>query len=351
MEKKIFKTYRAEVKDFDMKGGTVELLIPVSTPSVDRDNESIAAEAWKKTLPAFMKRPVLVSSHNYFDLTAQIGEFEKLKATGEGLMALPKYYVGEGNQEADWGFNLASKGMAAFSVGFIPKKWINHEDGDRKTGKPFRTYTEVELLEVSQVVVPSNRDAIQGLKAKGVKDPVVKELLDDIETTDFEDMPVDAVEGEDKAEKKLEIESKIAETEAEAKVEVKPKEKVEIKVSQEEIRDDIAYLIGSIEKEGISEKTAPEAWKLVNSILRLAGGDIPVDIKAYFKADLVDEHILGFKSVLAVLDKVISQIEVPEKKATPTVPKINDDDLVMKIAETTTKAIDSYMNRLRGKVD
>jgi hypothetical protein len=73
--------------------------------------------------------------------------------------------------------------MAAYSVGFIPTKW---EDGDgEKT--PKRTYTEQELLEISHVVVPSNRDAIQGLRGKSA-DSMMNQLIEDIVNADIEDL-------------------------------------------------------------------------------------------------------------------------------------------------------------------
>lgn len=169
----LYKTYRAEVKEINEDEGIIDMLIPVSTTSVDRDGEVIESIAFKKTIPKFMKHPVLVASHDYHDLTNQIGEWTKLKITEGGMEGKPKYYVNAGNEQADWAYYLASKGVAAFSIGFIPKVW---EDGDGdKT--PRRKFTEVELLEISQVIVPSNRDAIQSMRSKAV-DPVIKEICD-----------------------------------------------------------------------------------------------------------------------------------------------------------------------------
>ncbi len=184
----IWKTYRAEVKGFDEKTGEVDMFIPVSSMSVDRDGEVVEPAAFKKTLPKFMKRPVLVASHDYKDLTNQIGEWSRLKIGAAGMDGKPKYYIGEGNAQADWGFKLASKGMAAFSIGFIPTKW---EDGDG-TKAPRRTYQEVELLEISQVIVPSNRDAIQGLRSVST-DSVVKGLIDDIINAEIVDLTTEPV--------------------------------------------------------------------------------------------------------------------------------------------------------------
>lgn len=173
-----FKTFRVECKATE-EDGVIDAFIPMSMGTVDRDEERILPTAFEKTLPIFAKRPVLLSSHNYGSLTNQIGEFRELKIKGKGLYAKPKYYINEGNPEADWAYKLAQHNMAAFSVGFIPKK---AEDG-KSDKDPRRTYTEVELLEISQVAVPSNRDAIQGLKAKAVG--VEAALLDEVLESDL----------------------------------------------------------------------------------------------------------------------------------------------------------------------
>ncbi len=172
----IWKTFRAELKEPD-EDGSLNMFIPVSTASIDRDSEVIEPSAFKKTIPKFMKHPVLVASHDYRDLTNQIGEWTKLKITddGKGIEGKPKYYIGMGNDQADWAYKLAQKGVAAFSIGFIPTKW---EDGDGvKSAK--RTYQEVELLEISQVIIPSNRDAVMSMRSKSV-DPVINQLIEDI---------------------------------------------------------------------------------------------------------------------------------------------------------------------------
>ncbi len=175
----IYKTFRAELKEPD-EDGSLNMFIPVSTMSMDRDGEVIEPSAFKKTIPKFMNHPVLVASHDYRDLTNQIGEWTKLKITDKGIEGKPKYYVGMGNEQADWAYKLAQKGVAAFSIGFIPTKW---EDGDGiKSAR--RTYQEVELLEISQVIIPSNRDAIMGMRSKGV-DPIVNSLLDEVEKSDL----------------------------------------------------------------------------------------------------------------------------------------------------------------------
>jgi len=172
-----YKTFRAEVEGVDKDEGTIDMLIPVSSSQVDRDGEVVLPEAFKKTIPKFMKHPVLVASHNYSSLENQIGEWTKLKVEDNGVSGKNRYYINEGNAQADWAFNLASKGVAAFSIGFMPKKWHDGE-GEKE---PRRTYDEIELLEISQVIIPSNRDAIQSMRSKSADDPIICELCDEAE--------------------------------------------------------------------------------------------------------------------------------------------------------------------------
>ena len=226
-----YKYVRCETKSADPVTGIIDMLIPVSTDSTDRTQESIGADAWTKRLPVFMKRPILVSSHDYSDIRKQIGEFISLIPTPQGLMGKPKYYVNQGNEEADWAFNIASKGMAAYSVGFIPYDFTQAKTKNENEAQI--QYTDCELLEISQVVVPCNRDAIQAQRSKAVN-PVVGKLMDDILAT----LP----------EKK--------------------------EYSQEEIADQIDYLKKIIEKSNLSPEN-------LESLSRLTGSDMPdLDIKS-----------------------------------------------------------------------
>ncbi len=140
----------------------------VSTENKDRDGDIIRQAGWDTS--HFNEHPVLLTSHDYRSLLSQIGEWEDMKVTGAKalnggpqLEGVARYYVGEGNPEADWGFKLAAKGMAAYSVGFIPDmsraKELKGEDS-------FFTNYEFngqELLEVSAVTIPSNREALQSM--------------------------------------------------------------------------------------------------------------------------------------------------------------------------------------------
>lgn len=161
---KITKIFVGEIRSFDEKNKTVRAV--VSDQSIDRYGEVILASAYTNGLDNYKKNPVLLSSHNYGSLKNIIGKAEELTIGKKDLEVEFKYFVDDGNSEADWGWKLASKyKIAAFSVGFLPKKSIGadwEKDGeDIMAGKvPRRTYTEVELLEVSQVTVPANPNAV-----------------------------------------------------------------------------------------------------------------------------------------------------------------------------------------------
>lgn len=154
------KVVRAEIKEVDTEAKTVTAV--VSTETQDRDGDIIRQSGWD--LKHFKGHPVLLSSHDYRSLLNQIGEWPSMKVVSKELVGTAKFYVDEGNPEADWAWQLAQKGRLAFSVGFIPDMakaakietegsyWYNFE------------FKSQELLEVSAVTVPSNPDGLQRMK-------------------------------------------------------------------------------------------------------------------------------------------------------------------------------------------
>jgi HK97 family phage prohead protease len=186
----LHRYFRAQVRNVDSTSFTVDAL--VSDGTCDRHGTVIKPDAWKKDLRYFKDHPILLASHDHLSLLSQIGEAQSIKTTDEGLMCKFKYYVGEGNPEADWAFKLAERGMAMYSVGFIPHEY---EDPEYKEDKkkdpikdPWRVYTRTELAEVSQVTVGSNRNALQRVlenvypdgKGNDPDDEVLAELAGDI---------------------------------------------------------------------------------------------------------------------------------------------------------------------------
>ena len=187
---KVFKSYRAETKELEGQDGTVRAI--VSTEAMDRDGEVIKTSAWGNTIKSFMNHPVLISSHEYNDLTRQIGEWVSLEVTDKGLQGVAKYYIGKGNAEADWGYELAKRGKAAFSVGFMA---YEYEEG-KSDNEAKRTYTDVELLEISQVTIPSNRESLVTMRSKGIN-PIAEEIAAELFSKDNDESKA-PVPGEDK---------------------------------------------------------------------------------------------------------------------------------------------------------
>lgn len=184
---KVIKTFVSQIRSVNVENKTLEAVI--SDETIDRYGEVIAIDAWKKRLKRYKDQPVLLSSHRYDKLTNQIGEAERVYVDDGKLVAKFKYYAGEGNEEADWGWKLASKfGRAAYSVGFLP---FDTQDADEKDyedvkvgKKARRTYKDVELLEVSQVLIPANPSArLKSLEDE--TDEVFKEYAE-IVTKDLE---------------------------------------------------------------------------------------------------------------------------------------------------------------------
>ncbi len=147
---KIVKVVNGKVKE--AKDGLVTVY--VSTPNVDRDKEIIPVKAWD--LKNYKQHPILLSSHKYDKLTNQIGKAIDDGIDEKGLWMTFEYFIQKGNFEADWGYFLATQGLASYSVGFIPTESHQGTNGVR------RVYDNVELLEVSQVLVPANPEAVQG---------------------------------------------------------------------------------------------------------------------------------------------------------------------------------------------
>jgi len=118
-----------------------------SVPVKDRDSELILHNAWD--LKAFKDNPVLMLSHDYS--RPPVGKVRWIKAEKEGLKfkaTFSKTAIGDELYQL-----YKDDIMKGFSVGFIPKAWEDKESKD--SWRPeLRTFTEVELLEISCVSIP-----------------------------------------------------------------------------------------------------------------------------------------------------------------------------------------------------
>lgn len=150
----ICKSIYSPVETIDLENRTIDVLI--TSNSVDRDREIVERGALDERLSIYQQHPIVLADHKSGDLDYIIGETLKLYDTAEGKRAVIKY-INAGHKRADFAWYIASEmKLAAFSIAFFPLEWV---EGD---GKEFYVkYTKAELLEVSQVLLPSFRDAIQ----------------------------------------------------------------------------------------------------------------------------------------------------------------------------------------------
>tara|TARA_Y100000310_G_scaffold329521_1_gene399551 strand:- start:738 stop:1457 length:720 start_codon:yes stop_codon:yes gene_type:complete len=140
--------------------GEGQISAVLSTEAVDRDGDIIRVSGWDLT--NFNKHPVLADGHRY-DSMSQIGKWLDVKVVGKQLRGTAEYFIDKGNPAADWAYQVAEMGQAAYSVGFIPdmeKAEILDDSGWWATYE----FKGQELLECSHVVVPSNPEAVQRRK-------------------------------------------------------------------------------------------------------------------------------------------------------------------------------------------
>jgi len=163
-DKRLIKDYLGTVEDKLPDEGT--FVVAVSTETPDRDNEVLRASGFE--LGNYRKNPVVLWAHDYS--SPPIGKALWVKTVGDKLKAKVKFASTQFAQEIK---QLYEEGfLSAWSVGFIPKKWIDGETDSEIS----REYTKQEMLEFSAVPVPANPDAL--LEAvKMVKDVNLKKML------------------------------------------------------------------------------------------------------------------------------------------------------------------------------
>lgn len=152
----------AMIKSLDRRSHTFTAI--ASSKAVDRDGEVVLPRAFEGRLETFMKNPVITWAHD--QRRPPVG---KVTATriDDDLFEFDGKFASAESQFAKEIENLYAGGfLNAFSVGFIPHTISDEPVTDGQTGRTFR---EVELLEISAVPVPSNRDAL--MKAVKLLEP------------------------------------------------------------------------------------------------------------------------------------------------------------------------------------
>lgn len=163
----------------DLENSTVDAY--TSTPYQDRDGEIVLPGAFDQDIDTYIANPILLLSHNHKSLP--VGKCIHYETDQRGLRQRFKISSTDTGREV---LTLFSEGiLRAFSPGFVPIDFVDNPPSAiipkefLKTSKGKRTkriYKRVELIEVSALAIPSNRDAlvIQVEKGNRVADLVVK---------------------------------------------------------------------------------------------------------------------------------------------------------------------------------
>ena len=149
------------VKSVDTKKRQIRVL--ASSGDLDRHNERVLPEAFRKRLNIFKANPVILACHDHSHDDGSppvVGKAEKTWIDASGLWAIIEFAE---TKLAEQYWQLYSGGfMRAVSIGFSPIAWRDEiEDGGR-----VRVFEEVELYEISLVAVPANRSALSKSKQK-----------------------------------------------------------------------------------------------------------------------------------------------------------------------------------------
>jgi HK97 family phage prohead protease len=143
------------LKSIDQKKRQIRVL--ANSSALDRHGERLLPEAFAGSIARFMENPVLMPAHQHRLENGEppvIGRVVKLWIDRQELWAIIEFAETE---LAEQYWQLYSRGfMKAVSVGFIAKKgeWSSEE------GVRLYVHTEVELLEISCVPVPSNPESL-----------------------------------------------------------------------------------------------------------------------------------------------------------------------------------------------
>lgn len=150
------------VKTIDDQARTIDIV--ASTSERDRHGDIVKPDAFSETLGSFLANSVILACHQHRlsdgsspVIGSAIPESVKI---GKNNLTMTIRFAGTDLGEQYW--SLYRDGhMKAFSIGFMPLEWTDEKDESLGW---IRTYTKIELLEVSAVPVPSNRSALARVK-------------------------------------------------------------------------------------------------------------------------------------------------------------------------------------------
>jgi hypothetical protein len=164
-----------------VSGQSRTITVIISSGSVDRDGEIIDPAAIEDAWVGFMRNPVLLAAHQHRlsdGKSPVIGKVLSGKRSGNEFIADVQFSTTPLAEEY-WTL-YKDKTQRAFSIGFIGKK----SEMRLIEGQKIKVWTQIELLELSAVPVPSNRDALSKSAAKKQQFVAAKKLEAEVEEYD-----------------------------------------------------------------------------------------------------------------------------------------------------------------------
>jgi len=145
-------------KSIDQEARTIDFVC--STPDVDRYGEIVLPQAFAASLKQFMMNPVFPFGHHYEasgDQLPTVGHWKDMRVDGNALIG-KAHFKQRGLGEECW-LDYIEGHLTSVSVAWLTKAWEMQEREIGGVTKRVRVFTEVELIEVSAVLIPANPQA------------------------------------------------------------------------------------------------------------------------------------------------------------------------------------------------
>jgi HK97 family phage prohead protease len=175
------------VKSIDKQARRITAI--ASTGNIDRDGEIILPEAFRESLLLYMKNPVVLAAHQHRlddGRSPVVANIVSAGVTPAGLEVVIEFHDITGIAEEYWQL-YSRKIQRALSVAYISIEGSY----EQRNGKSVFVHTKVELLEISCVPVPSNREALTKSKQRKLdfvndkkQQRIDEKLLDELRVLD-----------------------------------------------------------------------------------------------------------------------------------------------------------------------
>lgn len=143
------KTFDFEITSVTKNAKSAECIIEgyANTSSKDRVGDVVIPTAFQKSLPTYLKNPVLLVNHDWADIA---GVVKEAKITDKGLYIQARV----SDTREDLKMLIREGCLRTFSIGY------NEIDADIDESTKTKYVKELELLEISVVSVPANTEAM-----------------------------------------------------------------------------------------------------------------------------------------------------------------------------------------------